>query len=242
VSVADGRDAYLQVNQVSVNYGAVRALDSVSLTVDEGTCVSLLGANGAGKTSLMRAVLGLVKSSGDITLDGRKLTSLKPRQVAKFGVSSVPEGRQVFSRLSVRENLLLGAGLGRRNRATRLAEVLDRFPALASRMNDSASLLSGGEQQMVALGRALITEPKLMLMDEPSLGLAPLLVDEVFRVIAELRDSGVTILLVEQNAGLALEVADRAYVLQTGAIVASGSAAEIAQSSEIEAAYLGGNN
>lgn len=231
----------LQVRDLSVSYGAVRALDGVSIDVPRGATVSLLGANGAGKTSLMRAVLGLVKYSGSVALDGTDVTGLKPYQLARAGLSSVPEGRQVYSRLSVRENLLLGAKLGgsARSQAARLDEVLARFPAIAPRLDESASLLSGGEQQMVAVGRALLTEPMVLLMDEPSLGLAPLLIDEIFRVIGQLRDSGVTILLVEQNAALALEISDHAYVLQTGRVVASGTAAEVASTPGIEDAYLG---
>ncbi len=231
--------SYLDLEEVSVSYGAVRALDQVSLQVHEGTCVSLLGANGSGKSSLMRAVLGLLKHEGRVHLDGADLTGMRPHRIARAGVSSVPEGRQVFGRLSVRENLLLGSRLGRRSESARLDEVLGRFPSIAGRLDESALLLSGGEQQMVALGRALVTEPKVLLMDEPSLGLAPLLIDEIFRVIAELRRSGVTILLVEQNATLALEVSDYAYVLQTGRVVAAGTAAEVSATSGIEDAYLG---
>lgn len=230
---------YLDIQDLTVDYGAVRALDGVSLQVAQGTCVALLGANGAGKTSLMKAVLGLISHTGTVHVDGVDLTGRKPPRIARYGVSSVPEGRQVFGRLSVRENLLLGARLGRRTEEQRLADVLERFPSIATRLDESASLLSGGEQQMVAVGRALVTEPKVLLMDEPSLGLAPLLIDEIFRVIAELRDSGVTILLVEQNATLALEVSDYAYVLQTGRVAAAGTADEIASTSGIEDAYLG---
>ncbi|ALJ19247.1 ABC transporter ATP-binding protein [Microbacterium sp. No. 7] len=233
-------DSYLRVQDLSVSYGAIRAVDGVSFDVPQGTAVALLGANGAGKSSLMAALLGLVKHRGTVTLDGRDLTGMRPERRAKAGLSSVPEGRQVFSRLSVRENLLMGAGLGSRSAEARLDDVLQRFPSIAGRLNESASLLSGGEQQMVAVGRALITEPKVLLMDEPSLGLAPLLIEEIFRVIAELRDAGTTILLVEQNAGLALDVADFAYVLRTGRLVVGGTAAEVAARTDIEDAYLGG--
>jgi branched-chain amino acid transport system ATP-binding protein len=232
--------SYLQVRNLSVSYGAVQALDDVSIDVPRGAIVSLLGANGAGKSSLMRAILGLTRYDGTVVLDGEDVTGKKPHQLARAGLSSVPEGRQVFGRLSVRENLLLGAGLGgRADLEGRLEAVLARFPSIAGRLGESGSLLSGGEQQMVAVGRALLTEPKVLLMDEPSLGLAPLLIDEIFRVIGELRDSGVTILLVEQNAALALEISDHAYVLQTGRLVASGTAAEIAAMPAIEDAYLG---
>lgn len=232
--------SYLQVRNMSVSYGAVRALDEVSIDVPQGSIVSLLGANGAGKSSLMRAILGLTRYEGTVVLDGEDVTGRKPHQLARAGLSSVPEGRQVFGRLSVRENLLLGAGLGgRADLEERLDAVLTRFPSIAGRLGESGSLLSGGEQQMVAVGRALLTRPKVLLMDEPSLGLAPLLIDEIFRVIGELRDDGVTILLVEQNAALALEISDHAYVLQTGRLVASGTAAEIAAEPAIEDAYLG---
>lgn len=231
---------YLEVTNLTVDYGAVRAVDDISFQVPQGTAVTLLGANGAGKSSLMQAILGLVKHKGTVSLDERNLSSLRPESRAMAGLSSVPEGRQVFGRLTVRENLLLGAALGRRSAQKRLDEVLQRFPNIAGRLGDSASLLSGGEQQMVAVGRALITEPKVLLMDEPSLGLAPLLIEEIFRVIGELRDAGTTILLVEQNATMALEVADFAYVLRTGRLVAGGTAAEIAARTDIADAYLGG--
>ena len=231
---------YLTVRNLSVSYGAIRALDDVSIDVAKGSIVSLLGANGAGKSSLMRALLGLVKYDGTVVLDGVDMTGMKSHRLAAAGLSCVPEGRQIFSRLSVRENLLLGANLGgKADRTARLDEVLARFPSIAHRLDESGSLLSGGEQQMVAVGRALLTKPKVMLMDEPSLGLAPLLIDEIFRVIAELRDAGVTILLVEQNAALALEISDYAYVLQTGRVVASGPAAVVASTPGIEDAYLG---
>jgi branched-chain amino acid transport system ATP-binding protein len=236
-------EPYLKIRDLSVSYGAVRALSDVSVDVPRGCVVSLLGANGAGKTSLMRAALGLTRYQGSITLDGQELKGLRPARIARAGLASVPEGRQVLGRLSVKENLMLGARLGDRrsekNASERMDEVLDRFPSIASRLEDSASLLSGGEQQMVAVGRALITRPKVLLMDEPSLGLAPLLIDEIFRVIGQLRDAGVTILLVEQNAAQALAVSDRAYVLQVGRVVASGTGEEIAATSGIEDAYLG---
>ncbi|MEV7663645.1 ABC transporter ATP-binding protein [Paenarthrobacter sp. NPDC089316] len=231
---------YFEVTNLSVDYGAVRAVDDISFEVPQGTAVALLGANGAGKSSLMQAILGLVKHKGTVTLNERNLSALRPESRAMAGLSSVPEGRQMFGRLTVRENLLLGAALGRRSAQKRLDEVLQRFPNIAGRLGDSASLLSGGEQQMVAVGRALITEPKVLLMDEPSLGLAPLLIEEIFRVIGELRDAGTTILLVEQNATMALEVADFAYVLRTGRLVAGGTAEEITARTDIADAYLGG--
>jgi branched-chain amino acid transport system ATP-binding protein len=233
----------LRLSNVSVRYGAVQALDSVSIDLCRGETVTILGANGAGKTTVMRAIMGLAPlSDGQIELEGRRLDGLAPHMVARAGIGLVPEGRRVYGRLTVRENLLMGSRLARSAKTTeaeRFDSVLNRFPALQSRLDASGSLLSGGQQQMVALGRALMIEPKVLLMDEPSLGLAPLLIDEVFKVIGELRESGVTILLVEQNAAMALEVADRAYVLQTGRVVASGSAAELAATSAVADAYLG---
>lgn len=236
-------DVCLRLSTVSVRYGAVQALDSVSIDVCRGEAVTILGANGAGKTTVMRAIMGLAPlSAGQIELEGRRLDGLAPHVVARAGIGIVPEGRRVYGRLTVRENLLMGSRLVRSAKTTeaeRFASVLRRFPALQSRLDSSGSLLSGGQQQMVALGRALMIEPKVLLMDEPSLGLAPLLIDEVFDVINELRRSGVTILLVEQNAAMALAVADRAYVLQTGRVVASGPAAEMAHTTAVADAYLG---
>jgi branched-chain amino acid transport system ATP-binding protein len=236
------RPAFLSLRDVSVHYGAVAALDSISIEVRQGETVTILGANGAGKTTMMRAIMGMAPlTGGQIELQGLRLDGMKPHHVARAGVGLVPEGRKVYGRLSVAENLLMGSRLATSHvpEAERLERVLARFPALRTRMKDSGALLSGGEQQMVSLGRALMTEPKVLMMDEPSLGLAPLLIAEVFRVIAALRDAGVTILLVEQNAAAALEVADRAYVLQTGRVVAQGSAAELQSSSAIADAYLG---
>jgi ABC-type branched-subunit amino acid transport system ATPase component len=234
---------YLSVRGLSVRYGAVHAVEDLSIDVSRGSIVSLLGANGAGKSSLLRAVMGMVKYGGSVALDGEQVTGWKPHQLARAGLSLVPEGRQVYGRLSVRENLLLGARLGRdrsrKSESERLAAIFDLFPSIANRVNDSGSLLSGGEQQMVAVGRALLTEPKIILMDEPSLGLAPRLIDEIFATIVKLRDSGVTIVLVEQNATLALEISDYSYVLQTGRVVGSGTASEIASTPGIEDAYLG---
>ncbi|CAG2144965.1 ABC transporter ATP-binding protein [Cupriavidus numazuensis] len=233
---------YLRLSGVTVRYGAVTALDGASIDVRRGETVTILGANGAGKTTIMRAVTGLVGlAAGEVHLDGSRLDGMAPHLVARAGVGVVPEGRKVYGRLSVRENLLMGSRLGgtQASEADRLEHVLQRFPALRARLNDSGALLSGGEQQMVALGRALMTGPKVLLMDEPSLGLAPLMIDAVFRVIADLRELGVTILLVEQNAAMALEIADRAYVLQTGKVVASGTASELRHAPAIADAYLG---
>ncbi|WP_454688919.1 ABC transporter ATP-binding protein [Achromobacter aloeverae] len=235
-------DTLLRLSNVSVRYGAVTALDDVSIDVARGETVTILGANGAGKTTIMRAITGHAPlAHGEIHLDGQRLDGMEAHRIARAGVGIVPEGRKVYGRLTVRENLLMGSRLARSKQTEpeRLAEVLDRFPALHSRLDESGSLLSGGQQQMVALGRALMTAPKVLLMDEPSLGLAPMLIDEVFRVIADLRELGVTILLVEQNAVMALDIADRAYVLQAGRVVASGSAEELRHASSVADAYLG---
>jgi branched-chain amino acid transport system ATP-binding protein len=220
----------------------VTALDSVSIDVHRGETVTILGANGAGKTTIMRAIMGLASlAAGEVHLEGKRLDGMEPHKVARAGIGMVPEGRKVYGRLSVAENLLMGSRLSQSPlpESERLDKVLARFPELRTRMQESGALLSGGQQQMVAVGRALMTDPKVLLMDEPSLGLAPLLVDEVFDVIAQLREAGVTILLVEQNAAAALDVADRAYVLQTGRVVASGTAAELRESSAVADAYLG---
>lgn len=236
------QEAFLRLKDVTVHYGAVAALDGVSIEVRRGETVTILGANGAGKTTAMRAVLGMAPlTGGTVHLDGQRLDGMEPHRVARAGVGIVPEGRKVYGRLSVLENLLMGSRLSRSPvpEAERLEGVLACFPALRSRLNESGSLLSGGEQQMVALGRALMTDPKVLLLDEPSLGLAPLMIDQVFRIIGELRSQGVTILLVEQNAAAALEVADRAYVLQTGRVVASGTAGEIQGTAALVDAYLG---
>ncbi|MGE4238838.1 ABC transporter ATP-binding protein [Ramlibacter sp.] len=240
--MTDEATPYLRLSNVSVRYGAVAALDGVSIDVRRGETVTILGANGAGKTTIMRAILGMAPLvGGEVHLEGRELSGMEPHEVARAGIGIVPEGRKVYGRLSVRENLLMAARLStsKESGETRLERVLQRFPALRTRMSESGALLSGGEQQMVALGRALMTDPKVLLMDEPSLGLAPLLIDEVFRAIGELRSQGVTILLVEQNAAMALEVADRAYVLQTGRVVASGTAEDLKSSSAVADAYLG---
>lgn len=235
---------FLGISDLSVRYGSVHALRSVNVHVDAGEVACILGANGAGKTSLMRAIMGLTPAhSGSITLEGRELRKLPPHKVARAGVGMVPEGRMVFGRLSVRENLLMGSRFGAHDGAEteeqRLDKVLELFPALTSRLDDSGQLLSGGEQQMVAVGRALLMGPRVLLLDEPSLGLAPKLIDEVFEIISTLRSAGVTMLLVEQNAMMALEVADRAYVLQNGRIVFSGSPEEVLSSSDLKDAFLG---
>ena len=233
----------LAIQGLRVVYGRTEALHGIDLEVPAGQCVCLIGANGAGKTSAMRALSGLIRPrAGSILLEGREIAGWRPHRVAALGLLQVPEGRQVFSDLTVAENLALGAYLvsGPAEIARRRDAVLARFPRLRERLAQRAGSMSGGEQQMLAFGRALMGAPKLLLLDEPSMGLAPLFVEEVFAAIAALRAEGVTILLVEQNASAALDVADYAYVLETGRITLQGPAAEIAANPAVIAAYLGG--
>jgi branched-chain amino acid transport system ATP-binding protein len=233
----------LNVQGLRVAYGRTEALRGIDLAVPAGQCVCLIGANGAGKTSAMRALSGLVRPrAGQIMLEGQDVAGWPPHRIAALGMLQVPEGRQVFSDLTVQENLSLGAYLvpGQAEINRRRDGVLARFPRLAERLTQRAGSMSGGEQQMLAFGRALMGAPRLLLLDEPSMGLAPLFVEEVFAAIAALRSEGVTILLVEQNASAALDVADYAYVLETGRITLEGKAAEIAADPAVVAAYLGG--
>lgn len=232
----------LSVERISVYYGAVEALRDVSLTVDRGQIIGVLGANGAGKTTLLKAISGLVPvKSGKITLEGRTLNNVPPHEIALQGVTHVPEGRRIFATLTVEENLNLG-GYGRpKEEVARAKErVFALFPVLRERRRQLAGTLSGGEQQMLALGRGLMRSPKLMLLDEPSLGLAPILVEEVFKTIKAIREQGVTILLVEQNARKALNLVEYGYVLETGRIVIEGPAEELRTDERVRAAYLGG--
>ncbi|MEJ1978466.1 MAG: ABC transporter ATP-binding protein [Acetobacteraceae bacterium] len=233
----------LQILGLTVAYGRTVAVQGVDLAVAEGQTVCLIGANGAGKTTVMRAVSGLVRPrAGQILFDGQDLAGRAAHRIAATGLRQVPEGRQVFGELTVAENLALGAYLVRDRAETlrRQDRVLTRFPRLKERLGQLAGSMSGGEQQMLAFGRALMGAPRLLLMDEPSMGLAPLFVEEIFAAIAELRRENVTILLVEQNASAALDVADYAYVLETGRIVLQGDAASVAQDPAVAAAYLGG--
>jgi branched-chain amino acid transport system ATP-binding protein len=233
----------LLVEGLAVSYGRTEALRGISLKVEPGQVVSLIGANGAGKTTAMRAISGLKRpSAGRIVFEGRDIAGWRPHRIAGLGLLQVPEGRQVFADLTVAENLTLGAWTvsDPNETARRRDAVLARFPRLGERAGQLAGSLSGGEQQMLALGRALMGGPKLLLLDEPSMGLAPLLVEEIFTIIAALKAEGTTILLVEQNASAALEVADYAYVLETGRIVLEGPAAAVANNPKIIAAYLGG--
>lgn len=235
--------AMLEINDLHVHYGVIEALKGVSLKVDEGKIVSLIGANGAGKTSLLQAISGIVKKSGgDVQFLGSSIYKTNPRKIVEQGLVQVPEGRHVFPGLSVYENLLMGAYL-RKDKAgiqEDLKKVYERFPVLEQRKNQDASTLSGGEQQMLAMGRALMARPKLLLLDEPSMGLAPVLVKEIFSIIEDINETGTTILLVEQNARMALQISDYAYVLETGRVSLEGPAAELAESSAVQDAYLGG--
>lgn len=233
----------LTMDDVNVYYGAIWALKGINLTVGEGEIVSLIGANGAGKSTTLNAISGIVKTSpGRITFNGEDLNKIPPHEIVKRGVAQVPEGRRVFSNLSVLENLEMGA-YARKDKAEikrNLEAVLERFPRLRERIKQVGGTLSGGEQQMLAIGRALMTRPRLLLLDEPSMGLAPLLVREIFSIIREINQDGTTILLVEQNARMALRISRRAYVLETGKIVLEGPAQELANLDEVKKAYLGG--
>lgn len=233
----------IEINNIEVHFGVIRALKGISLKVDDGEIVTLIGANGAGKTTTLRTISGLKKpTSGTITLDGNDITSTTAQQRVQMGISHVPEGRRVFSAMTVLENLELGAFLrkDKSEAAKDLKRVYESFPILSDRKNQAAGTLSGGEQQMLAIGRALMSRPKILMLDEPSMGLAPILVQEIFNIIKEINQSGTTILLIEQNASMALKIANRAYVMETGSIVLSGTGAELMQSDEIKKAYLGG--
>ncbi len=233
----------LKIEKLNVYYGVIHALKDVSLEVEEGQIVSLIGSNGAGKTTLLRTISGLIKaSSGSVLYLGKEILTEKPQSLPMKGLVQVPEGRKIFSGLTVYENLQMGAYLrkDKANIAKDIAKIYERFPILGSRKNQDAATLSGGEQQMLAISRALMAKPKLLLLDEPSMGLAPILVKEIFNIIKEIKDQGTTILLVEQNAMQALKIADKAYVLETGSIVLSGTGAELLSSPEVQKVYLGG--
>lgn len=232
----------LSIRNLRVRYGPIEALHEVSLEVNEGEVVTLIGSNGAGKTTTLGAISGLLPlAGGQITFNGQDITSMQPHKRVPLGLVQVPEGRRIFGTMSVAENLDLGAyaRTDRANLRGELDEIYALFPRLAERRNQAAGTMSGGEQQMLAVGRALMSRPKLLLLDEPSLGLAPLLVKEIFAVVKRIRDRGVTVMLVEQNAHMALEVADRAYVLETGHISMTGDAKTLAKDPRIKAAYLG---
>jgi branched-chain amino acid transport system ATP-binding protein len=234
--------AVLAVTDLSVSYGAVRAVRSVSLTVHRGEIVTLIGANGAGKTSVMNALMGLVPASGGtISLEGREVQGWPPERIVRSGMTLTPEGRYVFPDLTVRENLILGGATLRHRKSTGspLEQVFELFPVLKNRQKQPAGTLSGGEQQQLAIARSLMSEPRILLLDEPSLGLAPKMVGLIFRLVEDLRGRGLTILLVEQNVTQTLEIADRAYVLDNGQIVSAGPASLVRQSEDIARAYLG---
>jgi branched-chain amino acid transport system ATP-binding protein len=233
----------LKVENLNVHYGVIHALKDVSIEVEQGKIVSLIGSNGAGKTTLLRTISGLIKpTSGSITYEGNDIVIVAPQQLPMRGLVHVPEGRRIFSGLTVMENLQMGAYLRKDKAGVKedLDKVFKRFEILYSRRNQDASTLSGGEQQMLAISRALMARPRLLLLDEPSMGLAPLLVKEIFNIIREINAQGTTILLVEQNAMQALKIADWAYVLETGTIVLGGTGEELLSSPEIQKVYLGG--
>ncbi len=235
--------ALLEVNNLEVYYGVICALKGISFHVNEGEIVSLIGANGAGKTTMMQSVVGIIpKRSGSVIFDGQDISKTPCHKIVKLGMTQVPEGRRIFQELSVYDNLLMGAYTVKDQQQfkTEMEKVFDLFPRLAERRKQIAGTLSGGEQQMLAMSRALMSKPKLMMLDEPSMGLAPILVDQIFSIIKELHAAGTTILLVEQNANKALEISDRAYVLETGNITLSGTGSELMSSPEVQKAYLGG--
>ncbi|MBI5420163.1 MAG: ABC transporter ATP-binding protein [Deltaproteobacteria bacterium] len=232
----------LSIENINVYYGRLHALRDVSLQVDRGEIVSLIGANGAGKSTALKAISGVLRPrSGTINHEGRDLAGLPPHKIARMGVAHVPEGRGVFANMTVRENLLLGAYARRSRREAEesIEKVFTLFPRLSERSAQLAGTLSGGEQQMLAIGRALVARPSLMLLDEPSMGLSPLLVGEIFNLIGEINREGTTILLVEQNAYMALSIAHRGYVLEAGGIVLSGLSADLRKDPRVQAAYLG---
>ena len=233
----------LKIDNIDVYYGAIHALKGISLEVNEGEIVTLIGANGAGKSTTLRTISGLLKpKAGSITFLGQSIAGVRAHEIVKKGISQVPEGRRVFAEMTVMENLDLGAFV-RKDKAgiqQDLKHVFELFPRLEERKTQSAGTLSGGEQQMLAMGRALMSRPKLLLLDEPSMGLAPLLIKEIFNIIVDINKSGTTVLLVEQNANMALSIANRAYVLETGRITLSGKAQDLAASEDVRKAYLGG--
>ena len=235
--------AMLEIKDLHVHYGVIEALKGISLEVNEGEIVALIGANGAGKTTMMQSISGIVKKSGgEINFLNESIMKANPKHIVEMGLTQVPEGRRIFTGMSVYENLMMGAFLRKDKDGIKrdYEKVCEQFPILKERMNQDASTLSGGEQQMLAMGRALMAKPKLLLLDEPSMGLAPILVKEIFNIIEEINKSGTTVLLVEHNAKMALSIAHRAYVLETGKVVMSGTGEELAKSPDVQKAYLGG--
>ena len=234
--------AMLEVRDLEVNYGSINAIKKISFDVNEGEVIALIGANGAGKTTTLHTITGLLKAkSGSVMFEGKELLKTPPHKIVEMGMAHVPEGRRIFQQLTVYKNLTLGAFTRKDKGAIdeTLKLVYSKFPRLEERKKQVAGTLSGGEQQMLAMGRALMSKPKIVLMDEPSMGLSPLFVAEVFKIIEEIRAGGTTVLLVEQNAKKALEIADRAYVLETGKIVLSGDAKELMNDGSVKKAYLG---
>ena len=236
---------FLELKDFHYYYGNIHVVKGVNLYVNEGEIVTLIGANGAGKTTTMRTISGLTEAKGvrgEILFQGKKIQGMGGNRIAAMGLTQVLEGRRIFSKLSVEENLMLGAYVRRDQRAVRrdLDEIYQRFPRLQERRTQMGGTLSGGEQQMLAIGRALIAKPRLMMLDEPSLGLAPIIIREIFEVIRKIRSDGITILFVEQNSKIALSTADRGYVLQTGEVIIEGSCESLLTNSEVKAAYLGG--
>lgn len=234
----------LKIEDINVYYGNIQALKGVSLSINEGEIVTLIGANGAGKSTLLKSISGLLKpKQGKIIYEGDSIGGKAAQSIVKMGISHVPEGRRVFANMTVEENLQLGAYLRKDKAGIKqdMEKVYELFPRLLERLKQQSGTLSGGEQQMLAMGRALMAKPRLLLLDEPSMGLAPLLVKQIFHIIEEINKTGTTILLVEQNANLALSIADRAYVVETGRIVLSGKSEELTASEEIKNAYLGGH-
>ena len=232
----------LTVKNINVYYGAIHAIKGISFDVDRGEIVTLIGANGAGKSTTLHTISGLLRSkTGDIEFLGESISHTAAHKIVSMGISHVPEGRRIFQGMTVQENLEMGAFVTKQDRIPEnLAYVYEQFPRLKERTSQIAGTLSGGEQQMLAMGRALMSDPELLMLDEPSMGLAPILVDQIFEIIKNLNKAGTTILLVEQNAQMALSVADRAYVIETGKISLSGTGEELAQSEEVKKAYLGG--
>ncbi|MBM7712646.1 ABC transporter ATP-binding protein [Enterococcus xiangfangensis] len=232
----------LKIENLSVHYGMIQAVRDVSFEVKQGEIVSLIGANGAGKTTILRTISGLNHpSKGTITFEGAQIQKKAPRKIVAQGISQVPEGRHVFSGLTVLENLEMGAYLRKDSGMQKdYDHIYEKFPILKERLNQDASTLSGGEQQMLAMGRALMSKPRLLLLDEPSMGLAPIFIQEIFNIIQEIQKQGTTVLLIEQNAKMALSIADRGYVLETGKVVLSGTGQELLESEEVKKAYLGG--
>ena len=232
----------LQVENLNVYYGSIHAIKGISFHVNEGEIVTLIGANGAGKSTTLNTIAGLLKpKSGTVTFDGKMISGFPANRIVPLGMALCPEGRRIFQQMTVRENLEMGAYSRPRGEIEdSIEEMFQRFPRLKERRRQIAGTLSGGEQQMLAMSRALMSKPKVLMLDEPSMGLAPILVDQIFQIIQELHASGTTIVLVEQNARKALQIANRAYVLETGAITLSGTGAELANSPDVKKAYLGG--